>query len=82
MRGMAFDAGLLRRLETIEEVEVETRRASGTSPRTTIWIVVDGGQVYVRSVRGPGGRWYQRLRRDPAGAPTSRARGRPCGPCP
>src|SRR5207249_11611429 len=51
-----------------EEVEIETSRETGTSRRTIIWIVVDDGRVYVRSVRGPGGKWYQRLRRDPAGA--------------
>jgi hypothetical protein len=65
---MHFDAELLRRLDAAEEVEIETRRATGLSRRTTIWIVVDGGEVYVRSVRGPGGKWYQRLRRDQEGA--------------
>ena len=65
---MGFDAEFLRRLAAAEEVEIETRRATGTSTRTTIWIVVDGGRVYVRSVRGPSGKWYRRLRRDPEGA--------------
>lgn len=68
MGDMPFDPELLRRLDAAEEVEIETRRPTGSSRRTTIWIVVDGGQVYVRSVRGPGGKWYQRLRRDPAAA--------------
>jgi hypothetical protein len=65
---MRFDAELLRRLDAAEEVEIETRREAGAATRTIIWIVVDGGRVYVRSVRGPGGKWYQRLRRDPEGA--------------
>ncbi len=68
MDGMSFNADLLRRLDAAEEVEIETRREAGASTRTIIWIVVDGGRVYVRSVRGPGGKWYQRLRRDPEGA--------------
>jgi hypothetical protein len=65
---MRFDAELLRRLEDAEEIEIETRRKTGQARQTTIWIVVDEGRVYVRSVRGPGGKWYQRLRRDPQGA--------------
>src|ERR671932_219618 len=68
MVGMSFDAELLRRIGAAEEVEIETRRGAGSSLRTTIWIVVADGQVYVRSVRGPGGKWYRRLRRDPEGA--------------
>ncbi len=65
---MSLDSEFLRRVDTTEEVEIETRRRSGDSRRTIIWIVTDGGNVYVRSVRGPGGKWYQRLTADPAGA--------------
>jgi hypothetical protein len=65
---MSFEVEFLRRIEATEEVEIETRRETGSTRRTTIWIVADGGQVYVRSVRGPGGKWYQRLRADPQGA--------------
>ena len=54
-----FSAEDLRVLAQTDEVEIETPRASGNSRRTTIWIVVDGERVYVRSVRGPAGRWYQ-----------------------
>jgi hypothetical protein len=66
--GTGFEPGLLQRLAAAGEVEIETRRRTGESRRTVVWIVVDGGQVYVRSVRGPGGKWYQRLRQDPNGA--------------
>jgi hypothetical protein len=54
------------RLETVREVDIETRR-SPESPvhRTTIWVVVDGGDVYVRSLRGSGGRWYRELIANP-----------------
>jgi hypothetical protein len=68
MGAMSYEAGLLRRIDTAEEVRIETSLASGGSRRTIIWIVVDGGRVYVRSVRGPSGKWYQRLRARPEGA--------------
>jgi hypothetical protein len=68
MGAMSFEAEVLRRVEAAEEVEIETRRRTGESRRTVIWIVADGGRVYVRSVRGPGGKWYQRLRANPEGA--------------
>jgi hypothetical protein len=48
-------------LETVPEVDIETRSAVGEVHRTTIWAVVDGGDVYVRSLRGSAGRWYQEL---------------------
>jgi hypothetical protein len=68
MGGVTFEAEFLRRVDAAEEVEIETRRGPAAAGRTIIWIVVDGGQVYVRSVRGPSGKWYQRLRADPGGA--------------
>jgi hypothetical protein len=68
MGDMGFQAEFLRRVEATEEVEIETRRGTGATRRTIIWIVADGGRVYVRSVRGPGGKWYQRLGADPDGA--------------
>jgi hypothetical protein len=49
-------------LETVEEVEIETRRADDAPiHRTIIWIVVTDGQVYVRSLRGEDGRWFREL---------------------
>ena len=48
-------------LETVPEIDVETRSAVGEVHRTTIWAVVDGVDVYVRSLRGSAGRWYQEL---------------------
>jgi hypothetical protein len=65
---MSFEAERLRRIDAAEEVQIETRLASGASRQTIIWIVVDGGRVYVRSVRGPNGKWYQRLSARPDGA--------------
>src|SRR5918911_354164 len=54
-----FSAADLRLLAGADEVEIETSRASGRRLRTTIWIMVDGERVSIRSVRGPAGRWYQ-----------------------
>lgn len=41
------------------EVEIETK-ADGRTYRTVIWVVSDGDNVFVRSVRGDAGKWYQR----------------------
>jgi hypothetical protein len=46
-------------LATAEEVDVETRRSDGRARRTTVWPVVEDGQVYIRSLRGAAGRWYR-----------------------
>jgi hypothetical protein len=49
-------------IDSAEEVDLETR-AGDDAPvhRTTIWAVVEGGEVYVRSLRGTRGRWYREL---------------------
>jgi hypothetical protein len=56
-------------LDTVEEVDIETTRG-GNSPvhRTTIWIVVESGEVYVRSLRGEDGRWFRELMANPDAA--------------
>ncbi len=53
------DAAALARIDAAEEVEIETRSASGDVHRTIIWAVVDGGDVLVRSYLGPTARWYR-----------------------
>jgi hypothetical protein len=53
-------------LETVEEVEIETRRgADAPVHRTIIWVVVTDGVVYVRSLRGERGRWFRELMANP-----------------
>lgn len=47
------------------EVDVETMRPDGMPRRTTIWLVVDRDEVFVRSVRGERGYWYQAARESP-----------------
>jgi hypothetical protein len=54
----------LDRIATAREVLIETRDGEKTR-RTIIWVVVDNGDVFVRSVRGPAGRWYRRALTDP-----------------
>jgi len=52
---------LVQLVENIRQVDIETHPVgdSSTVQRTTIWPVVDAGQVYVRSLRGRGGRWFR-----------------------
>lgn len=69
MSGTArFDASTLEVLARAEEVEIETR-VSPEAPRhrVIIWVVVDGGEAFVRSVRGTHGRWYRELLAHPSG---------------
>ena len=61
---MGFTPDDLRLLDETSEVHIETRRGDRTY-RTVIWIVVEDGEVFVRSVRGGSGRWYQRARAEP-----------------
>lgn len=52
----------LHLLAHTDEVEIQPV-SEGGSPgrRTIIWIVADGEDAYIRSVRGAAGRWYQVL---------------------
>src|SRR5436305_1219076 len=64
-----FEQDLLTRLDRAHEIEIETQRGPDKPiHRVIIWIVVDSGHAYVRSVRGPTGRWYRELRANPSGA--------------
>ena len=56
---MAFRPQDLHDLDVADEVRIETRRDAKSTRSTVIWIVVDKGEVFVRSVRGDRGRWYQ-----------------------
>jgi hypothetical protein len=47
------------------EVVIETKRGDRIY-RTVIWVVVDEGVVFVRSVRGDVGRWYRRATVEPS----------------
>lgn len=62
---MPFSPDDLAVLDREEEVRIETRAADGTVHQTIIWVVVDGDDVFVRSVRGERGRWYREAVADP-----------------
>lgn len=50
----------LAQLDRDSEVRVAGRRAEGSSRTLTIvWHVIVGGNLYVRSVKGPAGQWYR-----------------------
>jgi hypothetical protein len=51
-----FDVETLRVLRDIDEVTIRTDKHPGQA--LPIWVVVDGDDVFVRSVRGTRGRWY------------------------
>jgi hypothetical protein len=73
---VTFDRELLERLGRTAEVRIETvapNRTDGLTRRTIVWVVVDGRDVFVRSVRGERGRWYRDLLAEPAAAIHSRA---------
>lgn len=54
------------RLESVREVEIETRRADDAPVhRTVIWVVVADGEVFVRSLKGEDGRWYREVTANP-----------------
>jgi hypothetical protein len=60
----SFSAQDLETLSKTAEVEVEPIRSNGSAARRKIiWIVVDSGQAYIRSVRGESGAWFKVVRR-------------------
>jgi hypothetical protein len=62
-----FDEKALNQLRENKEVRVETSKGDAVH-RTIIWVVVDGDDVFIRSVRGPRGRWYRELKDSGKGA--------------
>lgn len=62
---MSFASDDLRRLAAEEEVVIETQAPEGPVHRTTIWVVVDRDEVFVRSFRGATARWYREARANP-----------------
>jgi len=63
---MGFSTDELDLLDRTEEVEIETTGADGVPHRTIIWAVVDDGEVFIRSYRGPKARWYREALERPA----------------
>lgn len=61
---MSLNADQLEILTEVNRVVIETRSGE-RSIATIIWVVVDDGDVFVRSVRGESGKWYQRALAQP-----------------
>ncbi|SHM83851.1 DUF2255 family protein [Actinacidiphila paucisporea] len=50
----------LARIGTADELQISPARSGGKPGRaTTIWVVPDGDDLYVRAYRGRGGQWFQ-----------------------
>jgi hypothetical protein len=59
LRAMAaFSPAQLHELDVALEIKIDTYRDEMIRA-TVIWVVVDNGQVFVRSVRGARGVWYR-----------------------
>jgi hypothetical protein len=62
MPGSTLDQTILDLLDGTLEVDAKTPRSDGSTSSRPIWVVVTGGEAYVRSYRGPGGAWYRRAK--------------------
>jgi hypothetical protein len=62
---MPFSRDDLERIDQTEEVEIETSVEGGAPHRTTIWAIVDGDDVFIRSYNGADARWYREARANP-----------------
>jgi hypothetical protein len=56
---MRFEPGDLALLADTEEIEIETAAPGGPAHRTIIWVVVDEGDAFIRSVHGGAARWFR-----------------------
>ena len=63
---MRFPEPDLAALAAAEEIDIETRAADGTVHRTIVWVMVQDGEVFLRSYKGPAGRWYRETLADPS----------------
>jgi hypothetical protein len=58
---LSFPAATLALFDRAREVDIETRSEKGAKHSVPIWVVVDGGEVFVRTYRGKNSRWYREL---------------------
>lgn len=55
-----WTADELNKIGRADELQVASLRPDGTSRKpVTVWVVQHGGDLYVRSVRGPDAAWYR-----------------------
>ena len=62
---MTFNPDDLALIDRTKEVRIETSKVGGPAHRTIIWVVVDDGDVFVRSAYGPDARWYREATSNP-----------------
>lgn len=65
LASMSFAEDDLARIHAAQEVEIETQAPDGPTHRTTIWAVVDDGEVLIRSYHGASARWYREALANP-----------------
>jgi hypothetical protein len=58
----SFDAATLATLSTKQEIGIRTTRTPDKP--VTIWVVVIGDEVFIRSFQAAKGRWYQSVAAD------------------
>jgi hypothetical protein len=63
---MSYSSEDLEVLAATDEVEIETQAPGGPVHRTTIWVVVDDGDAFIRTYKGPDSRWYREAVANPA----------------
>ena len=63
---MSFPVEDLEAIAAAAEVEIETQAPDGPAHRATIWVVVQDGDTFIRSYRGPTARWYREAIANPA----------------
>ncbi|TMC74421.1 MAG: DUF2255 family protein [Chloroflexi bacterium] len=56
----AWTSDELTKIGAAEEVRIASRRRDGTMRNpVTVWVVREGNDLYVRSVKGPTGAWFR-----------------------
>lgn len=63
---MSFSPEDLALLEGAEEIEIETQAPGKEARRTKVWVVVDDGEVFIRTWKGAGSRWFRDIEANPA----------------
>ncbi len=63
---MSFSTEDLDLLDRTQEIGIETQAPEKAARRTVIWVVVDDGEVFVRTYRGAGSRWFRDIEANPA----------------
>jgi hypothetical protein len=63
-----FDPEVLERLRATPEVVLRVTRPDGSTSTRSLWVVVEAGMPYIRSLSGTDGVWYQQVRDGAKGA--------------